>query len=233
MVTYSRVLGPEFDVFEDDSEETLVGSSVHQGAIVAINEGIDDCAARRELPWFVGNQLTLVFPRQGERPPAQPAPDICLHPTLTRAPRTSLLVAVDGPPALIIEVTSPSTALARDLNMHSETGKPLLYEAIGVPEYLVFDPHGEYLGKQVWARRLGPHGYVPWTPDEDGRWHSQTLGIAFAPQGFLLRVYDQDGALVPLHGELRDENGELRAQLATEQRRIAELEAELRRRRDE
>ncbi len=82
MVTDSRILGPQFDIVEDDSEETLVGSSLHQGAIVALTEGIDDCqgaivaltegiddcAARRGLPWFVGNQLTLVFPRQGERP---------------------------------------------------------------------------------------------------------------------------------------------------------------------
>lgn len=226
MITYSRVLGPEFDIFEDDSEETLVGSSIHQGAIVALTEGIDDCAARRDLPWFVGNQLTLVFPRQGERPPAQPAPDICVHPALTRAPRTSSLVAVDGPSALIIEVTSPSTALKRDLNMNSGAGKPLLYEAIGVQEYLVFDPHGEYLGAQVWARRLGPHGYAPWQPADDGRWHSQTLGISFAPHGFLLRVHDHDGTLVPLHQELRDENAALRAQLAA-------LEAELRRQRGE
>ena len=154
------------------------------------------------------------FPARVNDPPAQPAPDICVHPTLTRAPRASLLVAVDGPPALIIEVTSPSTALKRDLNMNSGAGKPLLYAAIGVQEYLVFDPHGEYLGAQVWARRLGPHGYAPWQPAEDGRWHSQALGISFAPQGFLLRVYDHDGVLVPLHQELRDENASLRAQLA-------------------
>ncbi|HEY8600992.1 MAG TPA: Uma2 family endonuclease [Thermomicrobiales bacterium] len=233
MVTDFRVLGPEFDIFEDDSEETLVGSSIHQGAIVALTEGSDDCAAPRDLPWFVGNQLTLVFPRQGERPPAQPAPDICVHPTLTRAPRTSLLVAVDGPPALIIEVTSPSTALKRDLNMNSGAGKPLLYEAIGVQEYLVFDPHGEYLGAQVWARRLGPQGYAPWQPTDDGRWHSQTLGISFAPQGFLLRVFDHDGALVPLHQELRDENADLRDDNAALRARLAALEAELRHRRGE
>jgi hypothetical protein len=43
-------LGPEFDLFEDDTEETLVGSSTHQGAITAAFQGIDDCAIEHDLP---------------------------------------------------------------------------------------------------------------------------------------------------------------------------------------
>jgi Uma2 family endonuclease len=233
-------LGPEFDLFEDDTEETLVGSSTHQGAITAAFQGIDDCAIEHDLPWFVGNQLTLVMPRRGDRPPAPPAPDICVHPTLTRAPRTSLLIAVDGPPSLAIEVTSPSTALGRDLNAGSFVGKPQVYEAMGIAEYLVFDPLAEFIREQVRAWRLGPHGYLPWQPAANGRWHSETLGISFAAQGFLLRVYNRDGRLMPLHGELRSENRDLHNRLAEERRlraaerqRLAELEAELRRLRGE
>lgn len=236
MTIYTRVLGPEFDHFIDDTEETLVGSSTHQGAIVALFQGLGDCAARRDLPWFVGNQLTLVLPREAGCPPAQPAPDICAHPTLTSTPRTSLSIAQEGPPALIIEVASPSTARGRDLNTDSYTGKPHLYEAAGVPEYLVFDPQSEFLADQVWARRLGPRGYEPWLPETDGRWHSAALGISFAPQGFYLRVYDHDGRLVPLHRELRDlaselldVTSELRDENAALRARLAALEAERRR----
>jgi Uma2 family endonuclease len=240
MAVQVNFLGPEFDVFEDDTEETLVGSSIHQGAIVTTFLGIEDCALERDLPWFVGNQLTLVMPRRSDRPSAQPAPDICVHPTLGRAPRTSLHIAIDGPPSLVIEVTSPSTAVGRDLNMGSPAGKPQLFEAMGVPEYLVFDPLAEFIGKQIWAQRLGPQGYVLWEPDANGRWRSETLGLSFAPQGFLLRVYDQDGRLMPLHGELRaerrylaGENQDLRHELAEERQRLAALEAELRRLRGE
>lgn len=47
------------------------------------------------------------------------------------------------------------------------------------------------------------------------------LGIAFEPRGLLLRVYDQEGMLVPLIDELAD--------LVEEQaRRLAALEAEVR-----
>lgn len=233
MSVYTRVLGPEFDIFEDDTEEMLVGSSSHQGAIVATVQGIEDCAIERDLPWFVGNQLTIVLPRQGDRPSAQPAPDICVHPTLTRAPRTSLIVSIEGPPALVIEVTSPSTAAERDLKINSPAGKPLVYETMGIAEYLVFDPFGEFVKSQVWGRRLGPNGYEPWEAEDDGRWHSRTLGISFAPQGFLLRVYDHDGRLMPVHGELRAAKQALEEQLAEEQRRLAALEEQIRRLRGE
>ena len=46
MVTYPIILGPEFDVIPDDTEESLMGSSLHQGAIVAAFDGLRICAAR-------------------------------------------------------------------------------------------------------------------------------------------------------------------------------------------
>ena len=140
------------------------------------------------------------------------------------APRTSLAPAIDGPPALIIEVASPSTAVENDINLVSPRGKPRAYEAIGVREYLVFDATGEHVGRPVWARRAGPRGFEPWEPDANGRWVSAQLGIAFAPLGALPRVYDQAGTLVPLTGEFGRE-------LARRERRLADLEREITRER--
>ncbi len=169
MATRTVALGPAFATLRDDDEETLVGSSLHQEAINALYNGLKGCGPRRRLPWFIGNQLKIVIPRTGNRAPYQPAPDILVHPTLTAASRSSLILAVDGPPALVIEVAGPATALERDVNLAAPTGKPRVYEAIGVGEYLVFDPAGDILGTQVWARRAGPHGYTPWEPAADGR----------------------------------------------------------------
>ena len=53
MVMHPIVLGPEFDNVPDDTEETLVGSHLHQGAIVTAFDGLRICARRRDLPWFV------------------------------------------------------------------------------------------------------------------------------------------------------------------------------------
>ena len=152
-----------------------------------------------------------------------PSPDIIVHPTLTNASRTSLILTTDGPPALAIEVASPSTAWSSDLNLTDKRGKPGVYESIGIPEYLVFDPTSELLPEQIWARRLGPDGYEPWEATAEGRWVSQALGgISFARQGVLLRVYDQEGRLIPTSEEMAD-------LLDERDRRIAALEAALRR----
>lgn len=241
MTVQAVALGPEFDTLRDDTEETLVGSSLHQGAIAALYTSLTLCGPSRGLPWFVGNQLKIVIPREGgTRAPYQPMPDILVHPARIGAALSALYLAADGPPALVIEVASPATAAESDVNLTSPNGKPRVYEAIGVAEYLVFDPGGDLLGTQVWARRAGPRGYVPWEPGADGRWASAALGIALRPQGLLLRVYDQEGRLVPTTDELavqRDEltaqRDELAARLEEERRRSTALEAELRRLRGE
>lgn len=229
MVAPAIVLGAEFDTLQDDTEEMLVGTSLHQGAITALYTSLTLCGPHRGLPWFVGNQIKIVIPRERNKAPYIPSPDILVHPTLTSGSRSSLILAADGPPALAIEVASPSTALEHDLNLTSPTGKPQVYAAIGVVDYLVFDPAGEILGTQVWARRAGPQGFGPWEPTADGRWVSAALNIAFQPQGILLRVYDQEGKLVPLVTELADRVVERDQQLTEYARRLAVLEEELRR----
>ena len=200
MVTYPIVLGPEFDAIPDDTEETLVGSHLHQGAIDTAFDGLRICAKRRDLPWFVGNQLTLLIGQRGREAVRRIAPDIMVYPSLALAAPTSIAVALHGPPTLALEVASPGTATDSDINLFQPEGKPQIYARIGVEEYLVFDPTDTVLGRPIWALHRGPEGFVPWLPASDGRWHS-TLGVSFAPQGALLRVYDHDGRLVPLTTE--------------------------------
>jgi Uma2 family endonuclease len=242
MVTYRIALGPEFDLAPDDTEETLVGSTAHQDAIVAATTGLRLCARRRNLPWHVGNQLTVIVPRVSGGPSYHPAPDVLVHPTLGPAPCQSLNIGIDGPPALIIEVTSPSTARERDLSLDPGRGKPALYAAMGVDEYIVFDPYGEFVPTQVRAWQRAPTSglYVPWEPEASGQWLSRALGVSFAPQSFLLRIYGPDGELLPISEELDDHNHQLtnlvdrQARLfAALDRRIAAMEAELRRLRGE
>lgn len=226
MIARTIALGPEFDLFRDDDEETLVGSSSHQGAIVALYEGLTNCGRGRDMPWFVGNQLTVLIPRARRKPPLQPSPDILVHPHLPGGHRSSLDVVKDGPPALVIEVVSPATALDRDLNVDLPIGKPRVYAAAGIPEYLVFDPLAEYLPERLRAWHLTPERITPWLPDERGHWVSAALGVSFRPQGPLLRVYNREGGLMPLYTEAIDA-------LTLREREIAALQAELRRLRGE
>lgn len=148
MATRSIALGHEFDLLHDDDEETVVGTPPHQGAIVVLDTGLNLCARRRGLPWFVGNQQPILIPRAGYGPPRRLLPDIWVHPTLTPTGRSPLLLVIDDPPALVIEVASPST-VARDADPAAPGNKVRAYEALGVAEYLVFDPVGRS------ARRTG------------------------------------------------------------------------------
>lgn len=226
MVTRTIALGPAFDHLADDTEETLVGSSFHQDAIVDTYVSLKRHRRQHNLPWFIGNQTKLVIPREKGAPSYQPSPDLMIYPTLGSDGWTSISVARYGPPALAIEVVSPSTAVANDLNFGTPGGKPNVYAAIGVAEYLAFDLFGDFIEDQVSAWRLGPAGhYVPWEPGPSGLWVS-ALGIAFAPRARLLRVYDDRGLIIPNAEEMED--------IAEGQaRQIADLQAELRRLRGE
>lgn len=239
MVTYPIVLGPEFDTIPDDTEESLMGSSIHQGAIVTTFDGLRICAARRGLPWFIGNQQTLLIPREDRRLPRRIAPDIFVYPALAMTNPTSIPITVHGPPTLAIEIASPGTALINDVNIFDPNAKPHLYERIGVAEYLAFDPTWEIFGEPIWAQHAGLAGMRPWLPDDEGRWHS-ALGVSFKPEGHLLRVYDHEGQLVPLSVEfdamLTEERQRIAARdlrVAEQDQRIVALEAELRQLRGE
>ncbi len=247
-ITPGLQLGREFAFFSDDTEESIVGSSQHQGAITVLFDSLEAYQVAQELPWFIGSQLRMTVPRLGQHPLTL-MPDLLIHPTLGPAHRDGIAVALEGPPTLVIEVASPSTAKERDLAEGVPQGKPALYAALGIPEYLVYDPTQRYLPMGLWARKLSPQGhYQPWEPAADGRWHS-ALGIAFQPQsdGPLLRVYGHDGVLLPTNVErmlqqrqaeaqlaaLIDDNAHLQSALNERDAAIAALRAELRRLRGE
>ena len=202
------VLGPEFDSFEDD---VPVGPSWHQDAIVALSDSLEYCGPHRGLPWLVGNRLTMIVSRQAEE---HPAPDILVHPTLTAAPRIALDIEADGPPVLAIEVVSTAAERDRDLNVTEPGGTPQLYAAVGIREYLAFDPLAELIQGQVRAWHLSPNRITPWLPAApNGRWLSPALGVSFAVQGALLRFYDQDGQLAPIYREALHTIAALQAEL--------------------
>lgn len=107
MVTKAFVLGPEFDIFRDDTEETLPGGSFHQDAISDICGCLRVVRDRRGLPWFVGNQTGVFIPRRGDLPAAQPSPDVVVHLTLGPEGRYSIAAKGDGIPAFAASATSP------------------------------------------------------------------------------------------------------------------------------
>ena len=146
----------DFGWLHDDTEEDLVGADWHQNAIHALSASLKILAEERRLPWHVGDKLTVI----GMKPDGtdwRPGPDVSIHPTLGPDDRQDIDVHVYGPPALVAEVASAST-WRYDASLEStRRGKTQAGKAFGylmlmrVPEYLVFDPLGEFIARQVSA----------------------------------------------------------------------------------
>lgn len=111
----------------------------------------------------------------------------------------SYYVGEDGPPPrVVIEIASRSTWEA-DL-----VEKPGLYAAMGVSEYLVFDPHltpiwrGEWYAKGRlvgWRLDMSKGEYVELVKDANGRLWSEQLNSWLAVEGKLLRLYTTEGQM--------------------------------------
>lgn len=161
------------------------------------------------------------------------APDIAVVFGVGPGQRESFNVAEEGArPALIIEITSPSTA---NLDYASKLEE---YHLLGIPFYVIIDRR--FVRRQWTLRLLGyratPVGYEPLTPDERGwLWLEPVrawLGIADGRPV----CYTEAGEPIGDYNQLvAERDAESTARLAAERRaeaaeaRLRELEAALRR----
>ncbi len=132
-------------------------------------------------------------------------------------------------PDVVIETTSRKTR-RKDL-----TEKPALYARLGVKEYFLFDPLGEYLDPPLQGYRLADDDYEPIPPNDDGFLDSQELELRLRiGEGHLEFVrWDTGQRLLTRSEQVAREAGarqrEAEARLAAEAE-VARLRAELARR---
>lgn len=120
-------------------------------------------------------------------------------------------------PTVIFEMTSKGT------RYEDEVEKPAVYARLGVPEYFIFDPEGEYLKPRLQGFRLSRKGYVRIKPDAEGRLVSKELGMAVVAERYLPRLIDlSTGRILRTSQEHAADAREAR-RLAKEARRIAEM----------
>lgn len=134
------------------------------------------------LKWFLANVQAyvagnlFVYFEEGN-PRAVVAPDVfVILGAEQRRRRTYKVWAEDGRvPAVVIEITSKKTSAAdRDI-------KPALYARLGVQEYFLFDPYGDYLAPRLQGYRLANGAYAP----------IDTFPLRCAVLGLELRAEDQ------------------------------------------
>jgi Uma2 family endonuclease len=218
-----------------DTEESVVGTQWHQEAISALTDMLEEVARRRGATWGVCNQIALLALQHEDGTPYDPRPDVMvLAQPLPSGRMSSMSLSEAGVPLFIAEIASDST-VGNDVG-----DKRLAYAAIGVPEYIVFDPDGDLFSPPLLGWRLQAGVYVPWKPEADGMWHSASLAVAFQPMQPFLGVRDRDGHQIELPRAVRERAEYLEQQLsaveqarAEEAQRRAELEEQLRRLRAE
>jgi Uma2 family endonuclease len=222
------------DALLSDTEESVVGTEWHQEAIGALADMLREVARRRGASGGVCEGIALLGLQHVNGTPYDPHPDVMvLRRPLPSGRMSSIPLSEAGAPLFVAEAASAST-------VRNDVGeKRQAYAAIGVPEYLVFDPDGELLPTVIRAWRLAGGAYVPWEPQADGTWYSASLEVTIEPTQPFLGVRDRDGAAIELPSivrvhaqDLEQQLGALARERAEDARRIADLEEQLRRLRE-
>ena len=207
----------------DDSEESVVGTDLHQTTIINLRLGINEIAQSRRqsgqpVPWHALDQTVLLGCRRRDGTAHRTQPDVFVYPHAIDSKRGSMALALDGPPVLIIEVLSEST-YASDIDLND--GKGYSYARAGVREYMALDPTREYLSVGIQAWRLVDGVYQPWEPDAAGRWQSAEIAVAIGIEGALAAVYTSEGQRMLREGEVA---AEMERRDETLERQVAEIE---------
>jgi Uma2 family endonuclease len=194
---------------------------------IHLNEMLDLIAALRrryqaEPKVYVAGNMFLYY-RKGD-PRSVIAPDVFLVrgvPKREKRERKSYKLWEEGrAPSLVIEVTSDSTS-------DEDVGKKkTCYEMLGVEEYILHDPEGDYLKPRLQGFRLSRGHYEPIPRRMDGSLDSRVTGLTLQIEGKNLRLIDTaTGERLPWIDELGDK-------IREQEERIRALEAELARLRD-
>lgn len=158
---------------------------------------------------YVAGNLFIYFERGNPR--AVVAPDSFVVKGVSKKSRKTYLLWEEGRvPCFVAEVTSDSTQ-GEDL-----ASKKACYERLGVEEYFLFDPLGDYLAHRLQGFRLVNGRYERLLP-RAGALESRTTGVTLRAEGEHLRLIDTATGAPYLRPE---ENAEEIARLRNELERL-------------
>jgi Uma2 family endonuclease len=173
---------------------------------------------RRGLRWHLAAELKITMPRRIIPRSLDLAPDLMVV-EADDAPRTSWDVRVEGQvPPFVLEVVT------KDSWERDTVEKPLLYDAMGVQEYVIFAPQRKDGGPLLFGYHRDAEGrFVPWDTDEQGALQSAVLGglTLYVEEGEWLRLRDAQGQRLPSAEEEAE-----RAEREAAARQAAEAELE-------
>jgi Uma2 family endonuclease len=210
--------------YPENDGQPMAETEFHLEEMIYLIEALKD-RFRDAQDVYVGGDMFLYYVERA--PEHVVAPDVFVVFGVPKRKRRIYKLWEEGrPPSLVIEVTSSDTR-KKDLG-----SKKALYERLGVQEYLLYDPLGDYLNPRVQGFHLLSGIYVPIAPEKDGSLKISTVGLTFRLEGSQLRLVDTRTGQPLLRGEEARElarqtrDAERRAQSAEEEatRLRAELE---------
>ena len=195
-------------VYPESDGKPMAESDLHRDWMVRIIELLKAHFAGQRV--YVSGNL-LIYYVEGD-PKKCVAPDAFVVKDCDPRRRKIYKLWEEGkPPNFVLETTSDSTQ-SEDLQH-----KMRLYARLGVAEYFLYDPLGDWLEPPLLGYRMVGGGYVPLKPDDQGGMLSEELGIIF-------RLENGQLALINSQSGQRLQTGSERA--AVIENRLQEAEAE-------
>jgi hypothetical protein len=165
-------------VYPSTDGEPVAETYDHLYAILTTLEVLKQYLAGRQAT-VLANQF--LYYAQGF-PKVRTAPDVMVIFDVAPSGRDNYKTWEEGQvPVVIFEMTSPST------QDQDKTFKKTLYEQLGVQEYWLFDPKGEWIAEKLQGYRLREDTYTPIT---DSR--SEPLQLRLTVEGKLISFYRED-----------------------------------------
>ena len=157
-------------------------TDVHIDALIYLREALRDYF-RDDPQMYVAGNMFLYY--EEGNPSACVAPDVFVVQGVAKGERRTYRLWEEGqPPVVVFEITSRGSRL-EDLGT-----KRAVYAMLGVREYFLYDPLGEYLRPTLQGYRLQEGEYQRLSPGGEGEFTSQALGLELRLEDGRLRVFN-------------------------------------------
>lgn len=207
-------------IYYPESDGKPMGETdVHIDALIYLREALRDHFRDNPRVYVAGNML--LYYEEGN-PAACVAPDVFVVQGVAKGERRTYRLWEEGqPPTVVFEITSRGSRL-EDLGT-----KRAVYAMLGVREYFLYDPLGEYLRPTLQGYRLQEGEYQRIPPEGEGRLTIQALGLELRVEEGSLRLVN------PATGERLLTPSEALMARRVADARASQVEAELERLRAE
>jgi len=205
-------------VYPERDGKPMGETDVHIDAMIYLREALKYHFRAVPEVYVAGN--LLLYYEEGN-PAASIAPDVMVvHGVQKQERRTYRLWEERRPPTVVFEVTSRSSRLD-DLGT-----KRVIYAMLGVQEYFVYDPLGEYLRPALQGYWLAGDDYQHLQPTSEGCLTSHALGLELRLEGGRLRLFDPaTSERLLTHEEAHNARQHAQTRTAQAEARTAQAEA--------